>query len=285
VGAAEPGLGPLPEGLPDWLGTRPPVEGDWVKTLDDEFNGNALDFTIWNDYGPNFWDKVSHWSRANTVVGGGVVRLRYEKKTGRHNDEPSGTESPYTSGFLETYGKWVQRYGYFEARMKLPTAPGLWPAFWTMPDRGVERGPQWVRQDTGNGGMEFDIMEHLTRWGPARYNIAMHWDGYGNGHQARGSDHVTVVPDTKGDITAGLLWTPGLAVFYCNGTEVYRWENERICSVQSDLMFTLVMGGWDNSRLDDARLPDELVVDYVRVWQRRDLASSVDVRKGEQAAP
>jgi hypothetical protein len=31
--------------------------------------------------------------------------------------------------------------------------------------------------------MEFDIMEHLTRWGPNRFNIAMHYDGYGEGHK------------------------------------------------------------------------------------------------------
>jgi hypothetical protein len=26
-----------------WLGKRPPVDGDWIKTLDDEFNGTSLD--------------------------------------------------------------------------------------------------------------------------------------------------------------------------------------------------------------------------------------------------
>ena len=44
-------------------------------------------------------------------------------------------------------------------------------------------------------------------------------------------------------------------------------------------MFTLPMGGWDNNALDDARLPADFVVDYVRVWQRKDLASRVDGRE------
>ena len=43
--------------LPDWLGKRPPVEGDWVKTFDDEFDGVALDLTKWNNEGPNYYDK------------------------------------------------------------------------------------------------------------------------------------------------------------------------------------------------------------------------------------
>ncbi|HAU37109.1 MAG TPA: hypothetical protein DCX07_05270 [Phycisphaerales bacterium] len=262
--------------LPDWVGKRPPVPGEWVKTFDDEFDGPAIDETKWCIYGPNYWDKRSHWTKDNLVLGGGMVRMRYEKKTGFHNDDPSQKQTDYACGFLETYGKWVQRYGYFEARMKLPKSPGLWPAFWLMPDRGVAAGPQWKRQDTAKGGMEFDIMEHLTRWGPNRYNLAAHWDGYDKGHKAIGSTYVYVPPDKDGFITSGLLWLPGLAVWYGNGKEVARWEDPRISNVQSDLMFTLVTGGWDNNSIDDAQLPADLVIDYVRVWQRKDLASSVD---------
>ncbi|MCA1596893.1 MAG: glycoside hydrolase family 16 protein [Chloroflexi bacterium] len=226
---------------------------------------------VWSVSGENYWDKTSHWSRKDVILGGGVVRLRYEKKYGFNNDDPKQKATEYAAGYLHTYGKWTQRYGYFEARMKLPTAPGLWPAFWMMPDRGPADGPQWKRQDTGNGGMEFDIMEHLTRWGPHRYNIAMHYDGYGADHKSIGSDRIYVEPDKDGFITCGLLWAPGSAVYYCNGKEVLRWENPRISSVPSILMFTLPMGGWDNDSLDDSRLPADFVIDYVRVWQRKDL--------------
>ncbi|MDQ3813728.1 MAG: glycoside hydrolase family 16 protein, partial [Armatimonadota bacterium] len=282
VQSIKAGLPPLD--LPDWLGKRPPVEnyveGDWVKTLDDEFDGPAIDDTVWNIYGPNHWDKKSHWSKDNVILGDGVVRLRYEKKRGFHNDDPTEKESDYAAGFLETYGKWVQRYGYFESRMKLPKAPGLWPALWMMPDRGAAAGPRWKRQDTANGGMEFDIMEHLTRWGPNRYNIAQHWDGYGKDHKSNGSGKVYLQPDKDGFITTGLLWTPGSVVYYGNGKEVLRWEDPRIANVPEILMFTLPMGGWDNSPLDDAQLPSDFIIDYVRVWQRKDLASPTD---GKQA--
>jgi len=271
--------------LPDWLGKRPPVEGDWVQTFSDDFDGTSIDQTKWNIYGPNYWDKATHWSKDNLFVGDGVVRLHFEKKRGYHNDDPNqkkpqnlsgSNESDYACGFLETYGKWVQRYGYFEARMKLPEAPGLWPAFWMMPDRGVEAGPQFKRQDTGNGAMELDIMEHLTRWGPNRYNVAMHWDGYGKEHKSLGSSCNYVQPDKDGFITAGLLWTPGLLVHYCNGKEIFRWEDPRISTVASDLMLEMTTGGWDNNAVDNAQLPVDWVVDYVRAWQRKDLASPVD---------
>lgn len=283
--------------ISEWLGKRPPVEGDWSMTFNDDFDGGSLDLKKWCNEGPNYWDKKTHWSKANAIVGGGTVRLRYEKRHGFHNDNPDDkttsfngkNESDYACGFLETYGKWTQRYGYFEARMKLPGAPGLWPAFWMMPDRGSEAGPQWKRQETGKGGMEFDIMEHLTRWGSRRYNIAFHWNGYGKNHKSIGSESVYVQPDKDGFITCGLLWTPGFAAYYCNGREVARWEDPVIASVQSNMIFTMPMGGWNNNALDDSKLPADFIIDYVRVWQRKDLASPEDGFKpqppAKEAAP
>lgn len=77
-----------------------------------------------------------------------------------------------------------------------------------------------------------------------------------------------VQPDKDGYITCGLLWEPGLAVWYCNGIEVARWKDDRVSNVPSNLMFTLPSGGWDNDAVDDAMLPSDFVIDYVRVWKR-----------------
>lgn len=261
-----------PADTPAWLGQRPPVEGDWTMTFDEGFSG-AIDTNRWNIYTENYWDRRSHFTRDNLITGGGLVRLRMERKTGHENDDPKRKQTPYSVGFLDTFGKWTQRYGYFEARVKVPTAPGLWPAFWLMPDRGPSSEPPWKRSHTGSGGMEFDIMEHLTRWGPYRYNIALHWDGYQQEHRSTGTSSIYVRPDQDGFITSGLLWTPGSAVFYCNGMVVGQWTNDRISRVPSHLIFDLVTGGWDNDPLEDMQLPADFVIDYVRAWQRRDLAA------------
>jgi len=276
----------VPAQLPEWLGKRPPVEGDWVQTFNENFDGTTIDQTKWNIYGPNYWDKATHWSKDNLSVGNGVATLHFEKKHGYHNDNPneqkpktlSGkNESDYVCGYLDTFGKWVQRYGYLEARVKLPTAPGLWPTFWMMPDRGPSAGPEdWKRSDTGNGGMELDIMEHLTRWGPHRYNLALHWDGYGKEHKSVGSTTNYIQADKDGFITAGMLWTPGQAVFYGNGKELFRWEDARVSTVPSYFIIEFTTGGWDNNAVDDSKLPADYLLDYVRVWQRKDLASDVD---------
>jgi beta-glucanase (GH16 family) len=262
---------PPPPKLPEWLGKRPPVEGEWVSTFTDEFDGTAVDATRWNVHAANYWDKASWFSRDNVITGGGTTRLRYEKRSGHHNDDPAGKELGYATGVLDTYDKWTQLYGYFEVRVKLPTAPGLWPAFWLMPERGKDSGEQWQRQNTGDGAMEFDVVEHLTRWGPYRNNIAMHWDGYGEDHKQLGTDRIYMQPDKDGFITAGLLWLPGQTIYYINGSETARWENPRISKVPSCLLFTLPQGGWDNNAVDDSKLPADFVIDYVRIWQRKDL--------------
>jgi len=282
------------EDVPSWVGKRPPVDGDWIQTFDEEFDGPTLDYKKWNIYGNNPWDKRTHFSKDNLILKDGKAILLYEKKTGFQNDDPNNKETgrtDYASGFLNTYGKWTQRYGYFESRMKLPTAPGLWPAFWLMPDRGINTppNPQWgIRADrdtTKNGGMEFDIMEFLSGWGIYRFNVACHWDGYGKAHKAVGSVCTYVHADKEGFITVGLLWTPGTAVVYNNGREVFRWENPRVANVQEYIMYDLVSGGWDNLPLDNAKLPDGLTIDYVRVWQRKDLATPEDGPKPNNGIP
>jgi beta-glucanase (GH16 family) len=277
---------------PDWLGTRPPEEGEWTKTFDDEFDGTAIDEKKWNTMADNFWDKRTHFSKDETTVGNGMATLRYEKKTGYQADDPTKKQTDYAAGYLDTYGKWVQRYGYFEARIKLPKAPGLWPAFWLMPDRGAAFGPQWKRANTGidktdnSKGMEFDICEYLSGWGPFRYNIAMHWDGYGKDHKATGQTTNYVQPDKDGFITPALLWLPGKAIYYCNGKEILHYENDRVSDTPSNIIFNYVSGGWDNLPLEDAKLPSDLVIDYVRCWQRKDLASDADgVRTPAPATP
>ena len=258
--------------IPAWLGKRPPVPGNWTQTLAEEFNDGKLDEKVWSPYSANYWDKRTHFTRENILFRDGKCVLRYEKKRGAKNDDPKLGETDYACGILDSYGKWTQRYGYFEARMKLPKKPGLWPAFWTMPDRGPSAGPErWMRTDTHKGGMEFDIMEYLTVWGPYRFNVACHWDGYQKEHRSLGTTCAYMPADDEGFITVGMLWLPGVWAIYGNGVELARWESERVANVPAHIFFYMVSGGWANEPLDDDELPDEFQVDWFRVWQREDL--------------
>ena len=272
--------------IPSWLGTKPPVEGDWVQTMNENFDGNTINLKLWNIHSKNCWEKKSHFSKDNVIVKDGKLTLRFEKKTGPHNDDPQDKETgvtDYATGFADTYGKWTQRYGYFECRQKIPRCPGLWPGLWTMPDRGKALGEFWRRENTnklptdqGVGGMEIDIVENLTLWGPYRFNSALHWDGYGKEHKSLGTSCNYVAPDKEGFITIGLLWLPGKIVMYANGKEYWHWENPRICDQQSMLILQNIAGGWIKVPIDETMLPADYVIDYIRVWQRKDLATPED---------
>ena len=70
------------------------------QTLNDNFDGNSIDSSHWDIYGEDYWDKQSHFGKANVIVGDGVVKLRFEKEAGHQNDNPDGKETDYATGFL-----------------------------------------------------------------------------------------------------------------------------------------------------------------------------------------
>jgi len=265
-----------PVTIPDWVGKKPPVEGNWVQTLNENFDGAKLDDKLWT---PRLiWDgpakgELQRYVEENVSVGDGVATIKCEKRSGHQYNNPALETREYTTGAFTTFGKWTQKYGYFEAKIKLPTARGLWPAFWTMPDRGPEAGDVWQRRETKvikGQGMEMDIFEHLTEWGGGRFNIAAHWDGYGAEHKQWGNSHTYYGPTSDGWHVAGFLWEPGQLTWFLDGVKVGEWKNDRICDVPSYLKFTVQMGSWATKNVDDAKLPDKFQIDYVRAWQLKD---------------
>lgn len=267
---------PPPPPSPAWLGQRPPVAGEWVKTFEDNFDATTLNSAVWNTYASNFWDKRVGFSKHNVLLGDGVARLRIEKRAGHHNDDPAERATEFATGWLDTYGKWTQRYGYYEVRVKLPAAPSMFPAFWLMPERGPAEWPKYRRTDTKDGGMEFDVFEGQSMWGPYRTTFGAHWDAYMKYHKVAGTTAHYNQPDKDGFLTIGMLWTPGHVSVYSQGRKGGSWDSPRIGSVQSYVIFDLLPGGFEYEPLDPATLPADLVIDYVRVWQRKDLASPED---------
>jgi beta-glucanase (GH16 family)/uncharacterized cupredoxin-like copper-binding protein len=257
---------------PDWIGRRPPVEGDWVQTLDENFDGPALNEKVWT---PRMvWDgpaaaETQRYRQDNVRIEDGKLVILCEKNPGHQYDDPKLPTRDYATGAVTSLDKWTQAYGYFEARIKRPSARGLWPAFWMMPDRGPGHGDIWARRSTHHGGMEIDIWEHLTEWGPNRYNAAAHWDGYEADHKQWGNSGLHHLPNPDGWNNFGLLWEPGKLTWYCDGKKMVQWQSDRISSLPNFLKFTVQMGNWATRDVDDAALPDRFEVDYVRAWQLR----------------
>src|SRR5262249_21216572 len=104
----------------------------------DEFDGpagSAPDQTKWNyDTGGGGWgnnELETYTSRTPNAFldGEGQLVIKAVKETFTGAD---GIRRDYTSARLLTRGKFTQRYGRFEARIKLPFGQGIWPAFWML---------------------------------------------------------------------------------------------------------------------------------------------------------
>ena len=139
----------------------------------DEFNGTEIDRNNWGVIGTDFWvneeqqayvDSAATISILNDMKGadGGVLMLRPVFKPGI--DPRKDRLADFLSGRLESKGKFDFTYGRAEARIRMPDAEGVWPAFWLL---GNSKWP-----DTG----EIDIMEYVGEkdW----IGVALHGPGY-----------------------------------------------------------------------------------------------------------
>ncbi len=109
-------------------------------TWSDEFDGpagSAPDQTKWTyDIGGAGWgnNELESYTdrRENSYLDGQgnlVIKVIKEDYTG-----PDGIKRDYTSARMLTKGKFTQKYGRFEARIKMPLEQGIWPAFWMLGD-------------------------------------------------------------------------------------------------------------------------------------------------------
>ena len=141
-------------------------------TLSEEFDTDGQpNPSIWGyeiGTGENGWgnQELQYYTDRsdNVTVQNGVLLI-----TAR---EESFEGSAYTSARLITKDKFEQRYGRFEARIRLPYGQGIWPAFWML-GADIDENP-WP------GAGEIDIMEYRGQE-PTVLIGSMHGPGYSAG--------------------------------------------------------------------------------------------------------
>jgi hypothetical protein len=179
--------------------------------------------------------------------------------------QPAATQPQfeYHTGMLSTRGKYEPTFGYLECRYRVQTQPGHWSAFWLQsPEMG-----KYIA-DPAKSGVEIDIIEYLaTPKYQEKAQHTIHWDGYGKEHK---SLHVEkVLPGLGADFhTFGLEWTPDEYIYYVDGQETGRMK-QAVSHHPEYLILSMEVGDWADD-IAAANLPDGMVVDYVRVWQRPD---------------
>lgn len=242
---------------------------NWELTWQDEFNTIAADSlpdaTKWTyDLGAGGWGNAE-WqtytkskNNAKIAVVDGVGCL---KITAQYD----GTN--FTSARLKTKGLFEQAYGRFEARLKMPYGPGMWPAFWMLGNNS-ETSP-WPQCG------EIDIMEykgqepgfvHGTVHGPVLYSGKAITQTYG-------------LQDARFDTDYHLFaveWTEGSVDFYVDETLYKRISKSEVESKGGSWVYDhpfymilnlAVCGNFVGFSVVGTTFPQTMYVDYVRVYK------------------
>ena len=127
-------------------------------SFQEEFDGNTLNTSIWepmigngSQYGIWEWGNAErqYYQKENATVKEGRLLITAKKQ--------QVGDYAYTSARLRTKGRVAfSRNSYVEARIKMPAIPGMWPAFWMLPEDNFE-GKGWPTSG------EIDIMEARGR--------------------------------------------------------------------------------------------------------------------------
>ena len=244
-------------------------------TFADEFDGE-LDRSVWSghyQYGNKTVSrKGSFWNQylAQTKDGNLVIPVVYL-------EDGMGGEGAgwYTAGIdtdADAPNGFSQKFGYFECRCILPEGADVWSAFWLM-NSGV-----FDVDGSGQDGTEIDIFESDGYEKLLNRNISsnLHFDGYGDDHQKMGAKRFLIKNNPYEEYnTYGLEWNEDEYIFYINGVETFRTSFGGVSQNPEYLILSVEMRGEDGIPSQRENAPAdgaEFIIDYVRVYQYKDMA-------------
>lgn len=197
------------------------------------------------------------------------------------------SQQTFLSGVIASHNKFSQKYGYFEARIKIPGQVGAFPAFWLFHENRVWEGTRRT---------EIDIMENL---GHAPWYIYNSFHYFDNVSTTYGGDANFLRPRPSGQVYTGIdysqdyhtyavKWEPNKVTWLIDGQQVSQLDSDQVNYEELYVKLNLAMGGnWTNfptnsgglGRSSDQRYPNQddlnnfnnpqLEIDFVRVYKAR----------------
>ena len=264
----------------------------------DEFDGNSLDGTKWTSLNGGWKDENQQvrncYTRSdeNINVSGGSLNLIGLYKPGATCTGGNTKTGNFTSGFVQTKNKAYFKYGYIEARIKMPKNKSTWPGFWMSPNNSPYSAgwPDWG---------EIDIVE--TKGSNHQFAASdAHWRDKNTPTGQTGShrNRQGVIPSSKfgtnNDTTEwhtyGVKWTEGKLEYFIDGEwhhTITEFKNSNSTGSPNGpfdqdffLRLNLAIGGnyidapWDDpinsvGATNGEGFPATMSVDYVRVYEMR----------------
>lgn len=234
----------------------------------DEFEVNGLvDSAKWSydttgnswGWGNNELQYYTAYEGKNAEVVNGFLHIRAIREKVGGKD--------YSSARLITRHKGDWLYGKVEVRAKLPGSRGIWPAIWMLPTDNF----YGIWPASG----EIDIMEHVG-YMPDSVFASTHCQRY---YFKLGTQKTKgfYLPSCTSDFhTYSVEWDAEQIHIYCDDAKYFSFKNEHKTFAEwpFDKPFYLILnvavgGDWGGVMgVDSTAFPQEMVVDYVRVYQR-----------------
>ncbi|MCX2742749.1 family 16 glycosylhydrolase [Mangrovivirga sp. M17] len=247
--------------IPDEGYTTPLSYDGYTLVWQDEFDGSALssDWTHEIGTGSNGWgnNELQYYRSENTTVADGYLTIEARK------ENFSGQN--YTSSRIVTMGKQSFQYGRIDIRATLPEGQGIWPALWML-------GSDFPTVGWPSCG-EIDIMEMIG--GQNRENTVhgtVHWDNNGS-HANYGGSH-TLSSGTLSDKfhVFTIIWDSTSITWYIDDFKYHEIDiTPAGLSEFHDkffFIFNVAVGGdWPQKPDATTTFPQQMIVDYVRVFQ------------------
>lgn len=236
----------------------------WTLQWWDEFNGTALDTSHWNTirndsqftngHPYNEWEGAWYKAENNSISADGklVQTVRTQPTQGL----------AYSTGMVNSKDHFSFKYGYVEARIKVPKCAYCWPTFWTLP---ADQSPFWPP--------ELDIFEFFNTETNPRPVFGSHW--YAN--NADGEEKINR-DISEGDHTEqwhkfGLLWTPDFVEGFVDGIPGPKITQPEAVPHKFMYLLLIMQNFKYTSKFSDAgpvnsATPDgaSMQTDYVRVY-------------------
>lgn len=230
------------------------------ETFSETFR-EPLDVTAW---GPSKWIAHTPWHGDFGDARFSDPRAGFPFSTGSNGltvTARKAANGKWESGLLSSIDSrgngFAQAGGYFEARMKMPAGPGVWPAFWLVADAD----PAYKA--------EIDIVEYYGH-ATDRYEVNLHLWPKSKELKAEGQGaSIPVQPDalTSSFHTYGAELLEHEIVFYLDRTEVKRMPAPPAASRPMGILLNLALGsGWPIDKTPD---PSVLAVDYVKAFTKK----------------
>ena len=240
---------------------------NWELTWSDEFDGAAgvlPDATKWTyDIGNGGWGNQElqyYTNRPENVSLDGNGNLVITAKS-----ESFGGSS-FTSARIKTQGLFEQAYGRFEARLKTPYGPGIWPAFWMLgANNETVAWPQCG---------EIDIME-LKGHQPSILHGTLHGPGYSGGNAITDTYALENSRFDSGYHIFAVEWDTEKIDFYVDGY-LYQRISKSTVNTKGEwvydhpffMILNIAVGGtFAGFPTSETPFPQKMTIDYVRAYK------------------